>query len=250
MAFFNRFGVVSASSSKVFFGLRHRLAASVISIITMGTHMSAMASAESVSWKEEVLLHDNSTTLVERSQTFVDHRMMVGTERTITEERWVFQAPGTTNKVSWATGFARPPQTTCLMLMHVNFLNGVPYIATSPAGTLAYNHWGRPNPPYIFFKHDGKEWLRVALADYPAQFVDSNVVVGDRGGAEKLAGTTRSIAEIKSANRLLDSYMRQVVRQPVTQGDGVWLSPVLVYDGKGAWKSPKPSAQPEATSGQ
>jgi hypothetical protein len=223
---------------------RRCFVAVIISITTLGTSMNVLASSESVSWKEEVLLHDQTKMVVERSQKYTDRRMMVGTERTITEESWIFQIPGAQNKVTWSTGFARPPESSCLMLMHVNFLNDVPYIATSPAGTLAYNHWGRPNPPYVFFKHDGKDWQRVALADYPTQFVDSNVVVGDRGEAAKLNGTTLTIDQVKTANRLLDSYMRQVVRQPVTQGDGVWLSPVMVYDGKGAWKSPKSNGQP------
>jgi len=200
--------------------------------------MSEIALGGSVSWKEEVLLHDASKTVVERSQKFGSAPGLDSPERTVIEESWSFEVPGAGKKVTWTTGFSRPPEASCLMLMQLNFLNGVPYIATSPAGTLAYNHWGRPNPPYVFFKHDGKGWQRIALAEFPAPFVESNVVVGGRPNPAKLSGVILSITQVKEANRPLDTYLRQIVRQPITHGDGVWISPVMVYDGKGSWTSP------------
>jgi hypothetical protein len=215
---------------------------SAVSVITMGVNMSALG--KSASWKEEVLLHDNTRMVVERSQTYGDRASLDSTERTVVEERWAFDVPGSGRKVTWSTGFSRPPEASCLMLMQVNFLNGVPYIATSPAGTLAYNHWGRPNPPYVFFKHDDKGWQRIPLAEFPAQFIESNVVVGGRPNPEKLDGGLLSLARVKEANRPLDTYLRQIVRQPITQGDGVWISPVMVYDGKGGWASPGGLAAP------
>jgi hypothetical protein len=206
--------------------------------------MSALAAGKSASWTEEVLLHDSTKMMIERSQTYGNRPSLDSTERTVVEERWSFEAPGTGKKISWSTGFDQPPATSGLMLMQVNFANGAPYIATSPAGTLAYNHWGRPNPPYVFFKHDGSAWQRVTLAEFPAQFVESNVVVGGRPNPQGLDGKTLTIAQVKEANRPLDTYLRQVVRQPITQGDGVWISPVMVYDGKGAWSSPGGFAAP------
>lgn len=215
------------------------------SIITLGVAMSEIALAGSVSWKEEVLLHDASKIVIERSQTFGGAPSLDSAERTVIEESWSFDVPGTTKKYTWSTGFSRPPEASCLMLMQVNFLHGVPYIATSPAGTLAYNHWGRPNPPYVFFKYANNGWQRVSLADFPAAFIESNVVVGGRPNPAKQAGTTLSITQVKEANRPLDTYLRQIVRQPITHGDGVWISPVMVYDGKGSWASPGGFKAPE-----
>lgn len=200
--------------------------------------MSESAISKSASWKEEVQLHDNSKMVIERTQVYGNRSTPGSNERTVNEESWTFEIPGTGKRISWSTGFTQPPAASSLMLMQVNFLNGVAYIATSPAGTLAYNHWGRPNPPYVFFKHDGKAWNRIPLAEFPAPFVESNVVVGGRPNPEKLDGTVRSIAQVKEANRPLDTYLRQIVRQPITQGDGVWLSPVMEYDGKGGWSAP------------
>ena len=216
----------------------------VFIVITLGVSMNASAST-SITWKEELLLHDNSKTIIERTQKFGNRPSLDSNERIVIEERWDFQIPGTNNKISWSTGFANPPEASGLMLMQVNFLDGVPYIASSPAGTLSYNHWGRPNPPYVFFKYDDKDWRRIPLADFPAEFIESNVVVGGRANPEQQAGKTLAIAKVKEANRPLDTYLRQIVRQPITQGDGVWLSPVMVYDGKGTWASPGGFTAPE-----
>ena len=55
---------------------------------------------------------------------------------------------------------------------------------------------------------------------------------------EKQSGTTLSVSTIKEENRLLELYLRQILRQPVTKGDGPWNYPLMEYDGKGGWRSP------------
>ena len=36
----------------------------------------------------------------------------------------------------------------------------------------SYNKWGRPNPPYVFFKYDGATWQRISLGEFPGEFKD------------------------------------------------------------------------------
>jgi hypothetical protein len=102
------------------------------------------------------------------------------------------------------------------MLLQINFLNGMPYIATSPAGCLAYNHWKRPNPPYVFFKYDGKAWKQIPLAEFPAAFKASNVHIGKPIKAWRK--DTIDIEMIKEEYRNLEPYLREIVREPLKPG--------------------------------
>jgi hypothetical protein len=213
----------------------------------MGAGMDAfgfLGFGNSVSWKEEVLLHDGQKIIVERSQTLGGYPTVESQERAVLAEEWIFPVPGTKRKVLWKVDFRSPPAGSQLMLITLGFLNGTPYIATTPAGCIAYNHWKRPNPPYVFFKYDGKEWQQIPLTEFPMEFKEANVVVGGRSKPEKQAGSTISISKIKAENHGLEPYMLQIIREPITKGDGPWRYNELEYDGKGTWKSPGGSKAP------
>ncbi len=183
------------------------------------------------SWKEEVLLHDGKKLIVERAQRYGGYTEPASTERSVAKEEWVFRIPGSDRKVTWKSDFSRPPEGDSLMLLQLNFLNGVPYIATSPAGCLSYNHWKRPNPPYVFFKYDGKAWRQIPLSAFPVVFKESNV--GGGANPKKLAGTTLSADRIKEEKWNLEPYLREIVREPLKPG--AMDCAEMVYDGKGGW---------------
>ncbi|MEW6406989.1 MAG: hypothetical protein AB1649_34865, partial [Chloroflexota bacterium] len=189
-----------------------------IVLLIMGTNMDAfgfLGFGNSASWKEEVLLHDGSKIIVERSQTFGGYPTVESQERAVLSEEWVFPVPGTDQKVIWNVDFNYPPKGSQLMLITLGFLNGTPYIATKPAGCIAYNFWKRPNPPYIFFKFDGKEWQQITLAEFPMEFKEANVVVGGRSKPKKQAGKTLSVAKIKNENHGLEHHLLQIIREPI-----------------------------------
>lgn len=211
----------------------------LVAILIMGTSMNALGFlgfGNSVSWKEEVLLHDGQKIIVGRSQTLGGYPTIESQEREVLTEEWTFPVPGTEKKIVWKVDFRRAPTGSQLMLITLGFLKGTPYIATTPAGCIAYNHWKRPNPPYVFFRYDGKEWRQISLAEFPAEFKDANVVVGGRSAPEKQAGSTLSIAKIKEDNRNLEPYLRQIVREPIKVPQTVECEELIYY--KGAWISP------------
>ncbi len=186
------------------------------------------------SWKEEVLLHDGKKLIVERSQHYGGYAEPASTDRSVAKEEWVFRIPGSDRKVTWKSDFSRPPEGDSLMLLQLNFQNGVPYIATSPAGCLSYNHWKRPNPPYVFFKYDGKAWKQIPLAEFPVVFRESNVAGGrpDPDHRERLL----AVDAIKEENRNLEPYLREIVREPLKPGAMVGCPELVFY--KNAWVSP------------
>jgi hypothetical protein len=167
-------------------------------------------------WKEEVLLHDGRKLIVERTQAYGGYPAIESPDRELLHEEWVFRIPDNGQKAVWKSDFRRPPEGDSLMLLQLNFLKGVPYVATSPAGCLSYNHWKRPNPPYVFFRYDGKTWKQIPLAEFPAVFRESNVVVG-RPDPDHREGLL-SVDMVKEENRLLEPYLKQIVREPLKPG--------------------------------
>lgn len=205
-------------------------------ILMMGAGMNAIAGLfgfGGVSWKEEVLLHDGKTIMVERSQTYGSRPTLDSREKRVLEEVWSIPVPGTDRTLIWKTGFRTPPESPSLMLMLVDFIDGIPYLATSPAGCIAYNHWGRPNPPYVFFRHDGKDWRRIPLEEFPPQLKEPNVIVGRPDPNHRSGTLTRDM--VKQDNAGLEPYHRAIAREPITKGDGNWKCPTMVYDGNGGW---------------
>ena len=190
-------------------------------------------------WKEEILLHDGRKLIVERSQTYGGYSTLESRERSLVREEWTFRTPDGGQKVVWKSDFRRPPEGDSLMLLRLDFLNGVPYVATTPAGCLAYNHWKRPNPPYLFFKYDGKSWRQISLTEFPEAFRESNVAVG-RPDLDHRKGVL-SVDTIKEENRLLQPHLKQIMREPFTAG--AMGCPVMVRI-KGGWASPDGAKSP------
>lgn len=88
-------------------------------------------------WKETVLLQNGRTLIVERSQTYGGYAEPASTDRSVAKEEWVIPVPGSSRKVIWSSNFSRPPEGDSLMLLQINFLNNIPYVATSPTGCLS-----------------------------------------------------------------------------------------------------------------
>jgi hypothetical protein len=165
------------------------------------------------SWKEELLLHDGTILIVKRSQSYGGYPAIDSRSRALREEQWKFTIPGMKQEVIWENDGRRPPEGTSLTLIMLDFLNGVPYIATYPAGCISYNHWGRPNPPYVFFKYDGTSWQRIPLKEFPKEFKMTNVIIGRPDHAHRSG--IQSVATVKEENQYLQPYFRVIVHEPL-----------------------------------
>lgn len=144
-------------------------------VLTLGVSMNACATS-TFTWKEEVLLHDGKKIVVERSDTYdssMNHELGQGPP--LAEHKTTFVIPGTGQTVAWKSNNRPSPSPDNLHLLALDFLGGVPYVATTPSGSFAYIKWNQPNPPYVFFKYAG-EWKRVPLEEFPEQF-KINVIV-------------------------------------------------------------------------
>lgn len=155
--------------------MRHWLLA--ISLMILGGGMSACAMG-GTSWKEEVLLHYGKKIIVERSQTY-GGRHEIGQSPPIKEHTISFSLPNSKKTLTFKSEFSEDVGRANLNLLALHVLNDTPYLVAEPNLCLAYNKWGRPNPPYVIFKYDGKAWQRISLSQLPAEFKAINLIVNN-----------------------------------------------------------------------
>lgn len=196
------------------------------------------------SWKEEVLLHDGSKLIVKRSQSY-GGRHEIGQPSPIKEHTITFTLPNTNKTITWTSEYGEDLGRTNFNLLAVHILHGTPYIVASPNLSLSYNKWGRPNPPYVFFKYDGSEWQRIPLEEFPAEFKTINVAIylGSRDVEAMVNLGLVSAGKIKELNSsLTQEEYKTIVRTPLD----VW-KPRPEYKGP---KAPHPITPPTKTDGK
>lgn len=213
-------------------------------LLAMGVSMGVDAGLFGLggdSWKEEVLLHDGSKIIVKRSQSY-GGRHEIGQPPPIREHTISFTLPNSSKPITWASEYGEDIGRTNFNLLAVHVLNGTAYIVASPNLCLSYNKWGRPNPPYVFFKYDGKAWQRVPLEEFPAEFKTINVALDILGReVENLVSLGLASSEkIKNLNsHIKQPEYKTILREPVrvgSYGTSVNCEEMVFY--KGAWVGP------------
>jgi hypothetical protein len=194
------------------------------------------------SWQEEVLLHDGTKVVVTRSQTY-GGRHEIGQPPPIKEHTVSFTLPGSGDRITWTSEYGEELGRTNFHLLAVHVLNSTPYLVTEPNLCLSYNKWGRPNPPYVFFKYDGAAWQRIPLEEFPAEFTTMNVALSTIGreGVNLLKQGFVSTEKIKELNRrTVNPDHKTILREPVklgVEGSAVNCEEMIHY--KCGWISPQ-----------
>lgn len=215
-----------------------RLVFITLLIICLGLILRASSSS---SWKEEVQLYDGSNLIIDRSLsrsqgvlfdlfhllfrigvtiTFQSGLYDFKTPFPVTEHEISFTIPDTHKTVTWESEYDENIGSTNFLLIRLDILNGTPYIAVKPDRCNSYNKWGRPNPPYLFFKYDD-DWKQIPIKEYPAQFQTANVIVSlpprDEKNLEiekRKAGFV-SVASVNELNRYLPPNLKTIDRTPM-----------------------------------
>lgn len=118
--------------------------------------------------------------------------------------------PGTGKTVTWETDRTLTP-------LAIGFRGQVIYLAASPNYCWAYDQLGRPVPPYVFFKHDGTEWQRIPVEEFPEEIKQTNLLVGSR---EQDVGSGYITADDTArSNRSLSPDLRTIYRSGVRGQD-------------------------------
>ena len=173
-------------------------------------------------------MHDGSKIIVERSQSRGGTHE-IGQTPPVKEHSIKFTLPGTNKVIKWQDEFSHEIGRSNFTLLALHILNVTPYIITTPRLCLSYNKWGRPNPPYVIFKHENNEWKRIAIAELPAEFKNINLVINSESHEEKHVSQGLASAElVKELNSSLTQVeFKNILRTPIKIG-----CDELVYDGK------------------
>jgi hypothetical protein len=189
-------------------------------LLMMGVSMNADAGlfGHSKGWKEEVQLHDGRVLLIERSYNLGGYPTLDARERRLLDETITFTLPESNQKVVWKTDFndtvSEPNSLGSLLL---DIVGGVPYLATGPAGCIAYNKWGRPNPPYILFKYVNDTWQQIPLKEFPAELVQANLMNMPTSSQLKPYYTVAAV-KAKLADGNISDYAKTILREAVKGG--------------------------------
>lgn len=195
-----------------------------VSALIMVAEMSACAMVGALPfggdrWKEEVLLHNRSKLVITRAQTYGGSHE-IGQPPPIKEHTVTFTLPHTNKTITWTSDYGKELGRTNFQLLAVHVLNGTPYIVAEPNLCLSYNKWGRPNPPYVFFKYDGTVWQRIPLDAFPTEFTTINVALSTIGckGADLVRQGVVSSEKIKELNRhTVNPDHKAILREPVKE---------------------------------
>jgi hypothetical protein len=189
------------------------------------------------SWKEEVQLHDGGVLLIERFFKLGGYPTLDARERRLLEESFTFTLPGSKQKVVWKSVFDNTvPEPNSLGPLLLDIVGGVLYLATSPAGCIAYNKWGRPNPPYILFKYANGAWQSIPLKEFPAELVQANLINMPASDQLKPYYNVEAV-KAKLADGKVSDYAKKILRDVVTVSDGITSCEILV-NYKCGWGAP------------
>lgn len=213
-------------------GMMERLAKLGL-VLMLGSAISACSST--MSWKEEVKLHDGQIIVAERFYNLGGYPAIESHNRSSIDETVTFNLPNS-KSIIWKTDFRdSEPEPNSLNLIRFDVVKGVPYIATYPAGCIAYNKWGRPNPPQILFKYENEQWKRINIADLPAELINANanVIVGKPDS--RIVKPFYTVEGVEATNHYIrQPEYRTILREAVPKNQ---LCPEWVYF-EGSWVTP------------
>lgn len=156
---------------------------------------------ETITWKEEVALHDGRTIVVARSVTLGGVRREIGQGPGISKSTLSFTAPDG-KQVYWEN----PGQLNVMLL---DFEGTTPFLAGEPAMVSDYARYGCPNPSYVFFRY-ANEWLRIEFKDSPSFLRKTNLLIPSKKWLANLQNRTLQREEVDELNSDLSKHYRTI----------------------------------------
>jgi hypothetical protein len=193
-------------------------------------------------WKEEVKLHDGRTILVRRSQNY--HGLSEPTQPApVGEHTLTFRPPGADRDISWRGEYGEDVGRMELSPLALDVIGGVPYLIAWPNLCIAYNKWGRPNPPYVAFRFEAGTWKRIPLSAIPAEIGKANlglrITQADAARWQSMDVVPWATIERENASSVV--LERKIIRRealPTSARDSVVNNnncPEMIPDGRGGW---------------
>jgi Ca2+-binding RTX toxin-like protein len=208
-------------------------------ILMMGVSMSAGAGLFGFggdSWKEEALQPDGEKIVVER-HVLRKGSHELGQRPSFGYQSLTFTMPGTQQEVKWEDTYSEELGSANFNPMLLGVLKDKAYVVATLKGCLSYNKWGRPNPPYIVFKYEGKEWKRITLAELPAELKMPNLIFSSPDDEVEKSGKRFITAEmVEQMNQGFSQPEYKTILREAFAGAERGCDEMVYY--KGMWVGP------------
>jgi len=205
-----------AFTSTDYLDMRLTIVATVLSLVAFNT-FAGWFGFGGTSWKEEVLLHDGSKLVVERSVSRGGPHE-IGQRGSYTKETLAFTHPVSGKRVTWEDIATADLGNSNFLPMALDVYQDAAYLVAYPMGCLSYNKWGRPNPPYVVFKLTDRTWTRIALRELPSETTALNLLFSSPDTEVENLG--RHFVDAETIKRIATEYsqpeFKAILRDEIT----------------------------------
>jgi len=168
--------------------------------------------ATSQHWREEAKLADGGTALVNR---YLVYGNVLDQEFSESSQGRPVKGSGLRVELP-SGGWSSWWEELGLNPLAVGRREGTIYLATKPRLCGDYDKWGRPVPPYVFFRYENHEWKRILLEEFPEDVWDRNIAAVGRDNLPYVL--TKDVvrpSELGRLNNGLPDYARHIYRSGV-----------------------------------
>lgn len=167
-------------------------------VVFLAICVSACGSGgRTINWKQEVRLEDGRLIVLERESKQGPHDPLLNIRMELAQ-RFAFTVPARGERIQWEI----PKGLLPAML---DFEGDVPYLVLHAYTVADYNNWDCPNPPWLVYRYEHKEWNRLPLEQLPARFKHKNLLPA----AEVLKKLDNRSAGVLVSVRELEQYWKQ-----------------------------------------
>jgi hypothetical protein len=178
-------------------------------VVALALGLPVTGCASGPTWKEEVVMFDGSKAVVERQQVLgnpLDRELLDITLGAPVKGN-ILRVPLSAGK--WTSRW----EAMGLNPQAVGLIAGIWYISATPKLCDDYDKWGRPIPPYVFFKYAGTAWQRITVEDFPAEVSRRNLTYPGSGNHRSaVASGYISAEQAKLLNPGLPDYVNNIYR--------------------------------------
>jgi hypothetical protein len=158
-------------------------------------------------WREDVALPSGKTVVVQRSvklgnplnQEIQDLKFGPPTVGYVLR----IPVPGTSTKIRWESD-------QNLIPLAIGIVGEKVYLAASPKNCPAFEKWGRPTPPYVFFRSEGEGWDRISVNEFPTEISHANLMISPR--QDRIQSGYADPYIVSQSNMSIDSSRENIYR--------------------------------------
>lgn len=173
--------------------------------------------ASGPSWDEEVVMFDGTRAVVKRGTILgnpLDREFSdVGLGRPLKGNTLRAPVSEWRSTATWEAMGLNPQS--------INRVGGVWYLSATPMLCGDYDTWGRPAPPYVFFRYSGDAWQGIGVEEFPPQIVKRNLsYYNSRSHRMPIGGGYLSAERASELDYGLPDYINNIYRSGTKGVDG------------------------------